>query len=51
MATYKACGGKLGTVANLTREAGKRGAKTNRAKAQLPTRAYYLGCVSGVRPG
>lgn len=31
---YKARGGKLGTVANLTREAGRRGAETNRAKAR-----------------
>ena len=27
-------GGKLGTVANLTREAGRRGARTNRTKAR-----------------
>ena len=31
---YKARGGTLGTLANLTREAGKRGAVTNRAKAR-----------------
>ena len=34
MPAYKARGGKLGTVANLTREAGRRGAETNRAKAR-----------------
>ena len=35
LAAYKARGGKLGTVANLTREAGRRGAETNRAKARI----------------
>jgi DNA invertase Pin-like site-specific DNA recombinase len=34
LAAYKARGGRLGTIENLTREAGKRGAKTNRAKAR-----------------
>jgi DNA invertase Pin-like site-specific DNA recombinase len=34
LAAYKARGGKLGTVANLTREAGKRGADTCRAQAR-----------------
>ena len=34
LAAYKARGGKLGTIANLTREAGRRGAETNRAKAR-----------------
>ena len=34
LAAYRARGGKLGTVANLTREAGRRGAKTNRTKAR-----------------
>lgn len=34
LAAYKARGGRIGTVANLTREAGRRGAKTNRAKAR-----------------
>lgn len=34
LAAYKARGGKLGTLANLTREAGRRGAKTNRTKAR-----------------
>lgn len=34
LAAYRARGGKLGTVANLTREAGRRGAATNRAQAR-----------------
>jgi DNA invertase Pin-like site-specific DNA recombinase len=34
LAAFKARGGKLGTVANLTREAGRRGAETNRAEAR-----------------
>ncbi len=33
LAAYKARGGKLGTLANLTREAGRRGAETCRAQA------------------
>jgi DNA invertase Pin-like site-specific DNA recombinase len=35
LAAYRAHGGKLGTVANLTPEAGRREAKTNRAKARV----------------
>ena len=35
LAAYKARGGRLGTVANLTREAGQRGAQTNRVKARV----------------
>jgi DNA invertase Pin-like site-specific DNA recombinase len=35
LAAYKARGGRLGTVANLTREAGRRGAETNRVKARV----------------
>jgi DNA invertase Pin-like site-specific DNA recombinase len=35
LAAFKARGGRLGTVANLTRAAGRRGAETNRAKARV----------------
>ena len=34
LAAYKARGGKLGTLANLTREAGRRGAAATRAQAR-----------------
>jgi DNA invertase Pin-like site-specific DNA recombinase len=45
MAIYKASGDKLGTVANLTREAGKGGAKTSRAKARIA----YAGLLPRLR--
>jgi DNA invertase Pin-like site-specific DNA recombinase len=45
LTAFKARGGKLGTVANLTREAGRRGAQTNHAMA----RTAYAGLLPQLR--
>ena len=45
LAAYKARGGTLGTVANLTREAGRRGAATTRKQA----RTAYAGVMPELR--
>ena len=45
LAAYKARGGKLGTLANLTREAGRRGAAATREQA----RTAYVAVLSELR--
>ena len=45
LAAYKARGGKLGTLANLTREAGRRGAAVTREQA----RTAYVAVLSELR--
>ena len=51
LAAYKARGGKLGTLANLTPEAGRRGARPIARRRRTAYAACCPSCGSGVRPG